>query len=270
MRIEAAPHSLSQGGARLTGLAGVSLARLPCAICAVRVRVHPVGAKETWGSGAAIGRSGLTTPLASGEIVSPPKETNYWKPLRFPLAHGLRDAAIMKLSGIHFVLGALVFSACASEAESPHSSDGTGRKADCGTAAYEDLSNFLSAHDEPAWERFHRVIQRLEGDFDNVCGDTFCEGDFSQIRSIELRCSVERATRMISRCAWVFGASNISVDPSSGDLQVESKSVSCGFVVDAEVGAFLGLLDRDAEEPAIDRPLPGTQRSIYDSLVDCL
>lgn len=192
------------------------------------------------------------------------------KPLRFPLAHGLLDATLMKLSGIHFVLGALVSSACASEAEPPHSSGGSGETADHRTAAYDDLSDFLSVHDEPAWERFRRVIQRLEDDFDDVCGDTFCEGDFSRIRSIDLRCSIELATRTIRRCAWVFGASNTSVDPSSGELHVESKTVPCGFAVDTEVGAFLGLLDRDAKQAAIDRPLPGTQRSIYDSLVDCL
>lgn len=174
----------------------------------------------------------------------------------------------MKLSGLS-VVGVFALWGCAGDRE-PTQSAGGGGKADDPTVAFEELRDYLYVHDEPAAKRFDRAVKRLENDFDNVCGDTFCEGEFSNIRTIDFRCSLELATKTIGRCTWVFGGSNTRVDPATGKLVIAAKTSKCGFAVDTEVDALLGLLDKDGDEAAIDRLLPGTQVSIYDSIIGCM
>lgn len=51
---------------------------------------------------------------------------------------------------------------------------------------------FVDAVDWPAngegWEAFVDLEQRLDRDFDNICGDTFCGGEFSDYQPLRFRC----------------------------------------------------------------------------------
>jgi hypothetical protein len=57
---------------------------------------------------------------------------------------------------------------------------------------YVDISSYLTSDaDINAW---YSITSQLRKNFDDVCGDTFCEGDYSNIESLDYRCSVDRTT----------------------------------------------------------------------------
>ena len=62
---------------------------------------------------------------------------------------------------------------------------------------YVDLIDY--PHQEANWDRFFALEGRLQHGFDAICGDTFCEGEYSDIRALRLRCSVD-AVRGTSAC----------------------------------------------------------------------
>ncbi|MCP6576546.1 hypothetical protein NL496_28005, partial [Klebsiella pneumoniae] len=53
---------------------------------------------------------------------------------------------------------------------------------------------FIDARNYPSqaagWERFRAVEARLVRGFDDICGDTFCEGEYHNLQALRFRCSV--------------------------------------------------------------------------------
>ena len=125
---------------------------------------------------------------------------------------------------------------------------------------------------EQGWDRFYGLTDRLTRDFDNICGDTFCEGEYSNIQSLRFWCSVERATGMMGECIWTLAGSNQQVDPDSGRIQVDARTWQCKAPLSrgTSVESFYTALEGSRPFDTIDAPLPGTGRSIYDGLTDCL
>lgn len=135
------------------------------------------------------------------------------------------------------------------------------------TPSYVDLGDHLGSDAEiTAW---YEALYHLRENFDDICGDTFCEGDYSNIYALRFRCSVEQSSGVIGRCVWVFAASNEEIDPATGKIQVTPKIWRCRSplaprtTVSALLGAFAG------ERPLYAK-LPGTSVSLYDGLIDCL
>lgn len=140
----------------------------------------------------------------------------------------------------------------------------------CTTAAaaeYVDAGSYLRSDAE--YEAWYRVVHGLRRDFDDICGDTFCEGEYSNLESLRFVCSVERVSGVIAQCVWVFAGSQEEIDPATGRVQVRARSWRCKAPLTPRttIEALLAALDGDAPLRA---PLPATQRSIYDGLVDCL
>ncbi|WP_437724892.1 hypothetical protein [Sorangium sp. So ce861] len=129
-------------------------------------------------------------------------------------------------------------------------------------------SYFTRSADIDAWYALLRV---LDDDFDVVCGDTFCEGEYSNYRSLRFRCSVEEHAGTIGSCVWVLAASSEEIVPSTGDVEVDARTFLCEAPVAPETAvADLVAALSATRGRAIDAALPGTDRSIYDGLVDCL
>lgn len=151
--------------------------------------------------------------------------------------------------------------ACASSAQpGPHHRHAIG-------SGYVDIVSYLSADaDIDAW---YTLNYKLKDGFDDICGDTFCEGDYSNIEALSYRCSVDETHGTIGRCAWVFAASTEDIDPGNGDIVVDARHWSCLSPVAPGTRAedFLHALAVDAP---LHAPLPGTGKSIYDGLIDCL
>src|SRR5699024_5415857 len=109
----------------------------------------------------------------------------------------------------------------------------------------------------------------LEADFDDICGDTFCEGDWSNITPLRLRCSVVAGSGRIGHCVWSFAASNEEIDARSGAIAVATQAWQCELPVapHTTIDALLAAL---AGDHPLHKPLPGTPLSVYDALSSCL
>ncbi|NUO75402.1 MAG: hypothetical protein HOQ32_05245 [Lysobacter sp.] len=134
-------------------------------------------------------------------------------------------------------------------------------------AEYVDAGSYLRSDAE--YEAWYRVVHGLRRGFDDICGDTFCEGEYSNLESLRFVCSVERVSGVIAQCVWVFAGSQEQIDPATGRVQVQARSWRCKAPLTPRttIEALLAALDGDAPLRA---PLPGTQRSIYDGVIDCL
>ncbi|MEH6415416.1 hypothetical protein [Pseudomonas sp. CGJS7] len=132
---------------------------------------------------------------------------------------------------------------------------------------YVDAETLLrSDADYDAW---YGGVHKLRDGFDQICGDTFCEGDYSNIYGLRFRCSVERNSGVLKQCLWVFAASNEEVDAASGRIAVTPKVWRCRIALAPGTG-LQALLTTMAGERPLYAPLPGSAKSIYDSLIDCL
>ncbi|WP_437731939.1 hypothetical protein [Sorangium sp. So ce1335] len=129
-------------------------------------------------------------------------------------------------------------------------------------------SYFTSSAEIDAW---YGLLRELNDDFDVVCGDTFCEGEYSNYKPLRFRCSVEEHAGTIGSCVWVFAASNEEILPSTGEVEVDARSFVCEMPVAPEtpVADLVAALSASRAR-AIDTALPGTDRSLYDGLVECL
>lgn len=118
-------------------------------------------------------------------------------------------------------------------------------------------------------EAFSGMERALVRGFDNVCGDTFCEGDYSNLRALQLRCAVRRDSGAVSECLWSFAGSHAAVRAETPVPEVDARVWACRLPTApaTPLSALLALL---SGPDAIDTPLPGTGISVYGSLVGCL
>jgi hypothetical protein len=169
-----------------------------------------------------------------------------------------------------FALVLLLATGClAAETTAPEVDDVEPSASSLSQKVFVDARSYFTAPaDIDAW---WELMSRLENDFDAVCGDTFCEGDYANYESLGFRCSVEEQAGTIGKCVWVFAASNDEVVPSTGNVKVHARTWRCKMPLgpDTPIGAFVQALSAPGEQP-IHAPLPGTGRSLYDGLVDCL
>jgi hypothetical protein len=126
--------------------------------------------------------------------------------------------------------------------------------------------------DESDWSRFNALAGRLTRDFDYICGDTFCEGDYSNIQSLHFRCSVEYATGTMGECIWTLAGSYEEIDPDTGRVLVDARTWQCKapLLPGTSIESFYAALEGSRPLDTINAPLPGTELSIYDGLTDCL
>jgi hypothetical protein len=132
---------------------------------------------------------------------------------------------------------------------------------------YVDLADYPTP--QANWAAFRDLRHRLENAFDDVCPDTFCEGEYSDYEPMKLRCSVELASGRVNACGWAFAASEIEVDPGNGALLHRQPTWLCRFPLGARtsVGALLASLE--GPQPLF-QSLPGTGQTLFDTLADCL
>lgn len=133
--------------------------------------------------------------------------------------------------------------------------------------AYVDARHYPT--ESEGWQRFRAVETRLVRGFDQICGDTFCEGEYHNLQALRFRCSVEKATGRVHACAWTFTASSARVAPDDGQLLVAAPTWTCAVPLapGTSLQVFLQTLERD---DALHVPLPGSRESIYDALTECL
>jgi hypothetical protein len=134
------------------------------------------------------------------------------------------------------------------------------------TTYVDAASYYTSAANAARWDA---STQALHTGFDNVCGDTFCGSDYSDVQALDLGCAVTKSTGNVKACVWNFGGSYTTIK-RNGDLDLVSKTWSCPVAVHGTLGQMIGVLTSTADTTdAIHRPLPGGT-SAYDSIAGCV
>ena len=132
-----------------------------------------------------------------------------------------------------------------------------------GATQYVNIMDFATT-DQGAW---YDLVGKLNGEFDQVCGDTFCEGDFANLTPLTFSCSVTSKAGQVKDCAWTFAGSYAFADPKSAALRVNAPTFQCHVAPKTTAAKLIALLAGSAD--ALHETLPGTTGSIYDALVDC-
>lgn len=118
-------------------------------------------------------------------------------------------------------------------------------------------------------EAWYTLLANLRRNFDDICGDTFCEGDWSNIQALRMRCSVETGSGSIGRCVWIFAASNEEIDAATGRILVDTHTWRCRAPI-VRGTTLPELLAALAGDEPLYAALPRGGGSIYDGLIDCL
>lgn len=126
----------------------------------------------------------------------------------------------------------------------------------------------------PHAARWRDAQALLNQAFDDVCADTFCEGDYGNLTPLSWRCSVAQGTGALGACVWVFAGSAEFVDAETGAIQVESAVVPCTIPVHGPVERFLdGLFSEStgvSPGALLYTPLVGVDGTLYSHLSRCL
>jgi hypothetical protein len=109
--------------------------------------------------------------------------------------------------------------------------------------------------------------------FNNICGDTFCSSDYSDLQSLDFECAVTKSTGNVKSCAWVFAGSVHDVNATTGAVGETSQGFRCTVAIKGTLPQLITTLT--GAQPAgspdpIDRALPGETTSAYDALGGCL
>jgi len=114
-------------------------------------------------------------------------------------------------------------------------------------------------------ERWGKMLSALQSDFDDRCGDSFCEGEYSEIEPLFFRCSVAKDSGVLKRCVWVFGESNWDLDVRTGAITIDKGRVTaCNIPVTGTAAALANAIH------SLDDRLPGTHTTINTVLQGCL
>ena len=133
---------------------------------------------------------------------------------------------------------------------------------------YVDVSAYPMS--DARYEAWLDLRDSLAREFDQVCGDTFCEGDFSNIESLRFRCSVDVDSGRIGMCAWIFAASNEEIDTATGRIAVSQRGFWRCRTPLARGTTIEEFIDALQVEQPLYAPLPNSTATIMDGLIDCL
>lgn len=132
---------------------------------------------------------------------------------------------------------------------------------------YVDATALLD--DDALVEAWYGGMVNMRVAFDDICGDTFCAGDYTNLQPLRLRCSANESSRMVSRCQWAFAASNETINAKTGQIKVDAPIFRCRIPV--APGTTVAELARAWGGPdPLRATIPRTGRSVYDALADCL
>jgi hypothetical protein len=118
-------------------------------------------------------------------------------------------------------------------------------------------------------EAWYGITAQLRRQFDEICGDTFCEGDYSNLQPLRFQCSVEARSRRIGACVWSFAGSQESIDPATGGITVQPGFWQCRIPLMPQTSVERLLAALDGPHPLYAR-LPCTDQTVLDGLIECL
>jgi hypothetical protein len=105
----------------------------------------------------------------------------------------------------------------------------------------------------------------LVDEFDEICPDTFCAGDYTNIYSIDFTCSVSSKQGRIRECLWTFAASDESLDPADGSIAATVPFYECRV---RPTGTVRNFLPQFGDDP-LRSEIAGLGGSLYDAIGEC-
>jgi hypothetical protein len=123
-------------------------------------------------------------------------------------------------------------------------------------------------HDRDHYERYLEFQQRLAERFKDICGDTFCGGDYADLAPTGLTCSASGNGATIKECLWAFGGSQAIVDGATGSVRVHATTFACTIPVRARTTSFVTAMSASADP--LYEIIPGHDRAFVDGLYACL
>ena len=163
------------------------------------------------------------------------------------------------------VLSILAIAACAAPAGAPSGEQGTESSEDELRTSYGNLLATLGGADLDRWINVRAALTK---GFDDICGDTICGGDFSNLTTVRIACSSSTKALKMKDCAWVLGGSIDEIDGRTGKIVTTPRVFTCKIPVASNAKSMLDVLTA-AGTNALNAPLPGTGKSFYDGLVAC-
>lgn len=119
-------------------------------------------------------------------------------------------------------------------------------------------------------DAYYTVTRALREEFDQVCGDSYCEGELTNLEPLRFRCSQTASDGRLGECLWVFAGSDTSID-SKGFHRLNGKSFACKLPVAGSLQELLTTFDpANTDTPLFDRALPGGSETLGDALNRCL
>jgi hypothetical protein len=136
-----------------------------------------------------------------------------------------------------------------------------------GTTYVEASAYYATAAYQAKWQAANAAV--VLG-FDNVCGDTFCGGDFGDMESLDLACAITKSSGNVKSCSWIIGGS-YALPAANGTESVTSQTWRCDFTMHGTLPQLIAVwTGTDPANDVIHRPLPGVITSAYDALLGCL
>lgn len=129
-------------------------------------------------------------------------------------------------------------------------------------------ANALDVLEGDAYESFFDVTYALHHGFDDVCGDSFCEGEYTNLQSLKFACS-QNAEGQLGECAWVIAGSDSRIK-ADGFHKVTPAPFVCSIPVQGTATELATALDPSAEGSLFERALPGSAETLNDALGRCL
>ncbi len=129
---------------------------------------------------------------------------------------------------------------------------------------YVDARDYVKGTQVDAW---YNITWKLKRNFNQICSDTFCGGEFSNIEALRYVCSVDKASGRVGMCTWTFAASDETANPVNGQIIVQQKFWQCRTPLPPRT-TIEGLMTALAGNDPLHATLPGSNRTIMDGLID--
>jgi hypothetical protein len=127
-----------------------------------------------------------------------------------------------------------------------------------GGASYKEMREYLGDLRNGSQDHWFATLDLLAKSFSDVCGDTFCEGDYSDLSPLSTYCVVS-SLGVVASCVWLFAGSHANVSATSGTLGLKRKVFTCKLPL-ARATTALALVDALAasgNDDLTQRVLPG-------------
>jgi len=125
--------------------------------------------------------------------------------------------------------------------------------------------------------QYRESVEGLVAQFEEICGDTFCEGDYGNLTTLALDCSIQSTSGKVGACVWTIAGSYATIDPETGRVRVRHAVRACDFGIAGDAPTLAAYLAEAGVPGGFGRGLrtvvvPGRSdgKTLYQVLDGCL